>query len=141
MAEVNTSYKNADVYGRTAFEQMDTYVQSVLLAGSEPAVEPARSKLLGDSLTLAQFTVVGIAAGKIVPATSGGVLPIGILAHGAVSLAANTTVFGQVWTSGCFAIDSGLLVWDASFDTDAKKFTAFEGSPYAATLLLKKRGL
>ena len=72
MADIDTSYVNADVYGRAAFDVLDNYIQTALLAGTEPRLQPATRHLLGDSLTLAQFSVVGLnSAGKLALATSG----------------------------------------------------------------------
>lgn len=137
MATVNTSYKNAGVHGVPAFETLDEYVDSNLVAGAEPAIQAPVRILLGDDLNLAQFSVVGLSAGKVVLATYNAVLdsaikPIGVLAHAATSGAANTTVYGEVLLTGNFnagSDDAGSdspLVWDASFDTLAKK-TEWEG--------------
>jgi len=134
MATINTSYKNAKAHGTPAFEVMDEYVDSNLVAGAEPAIQAASRILLGDSLTLPQFAVVGLSGGKLVLATYNATLanaiqPIGVLAHAATSGAANTTVYGEVLLTGNFNAgkdDAGSdspLVWDASFDTLAKKTT------------------
>lgn len=127
MANVYPDYKNADVYGLPAFELLDTYLQQNLMAGAEPAMQTSRQILAGDSITLAQFTVVGIANGKIVAATwnateASAIKPIGILAHGFTSGASNTTIFANVWVAGCFNIGADSpLVFDATYDTEAKK--------------------
>ncbi|MBH0113272.1 hypothetical protein I5E68_09970 [Novosphingobium sp. YJ-S2-02] len=150
MPNVNTSYQSADTYGTPAFEELDTLVDSNLLAGSEPKLSPTSRILLGDSLDLAQFTVVGIAAGKLVKATynatlGSAVVPVGVLAHAASSGAANTSVYGELLPGGCFnagSDDAGTdspLVWDASFDTLAKK-TTWEGVlQNLATLVFRSR--
>ncbi len=146
MADIITSYKNADAYGRAVFEQLDTYLQSVLLAGAEPALEPAIPVLMADSITLAQFSVVGInGAGRLVLATYNAdpevaIQAIGVLAHGATSGASNTTVRGQVWVTGVFNIDaSSPLIWDATFDTNAKKANAFFGAPTPTRIIARNR--
>ncbi len=137
MANFNTSYQNADARGTPAFESLDTYLDSNLVAGAEPAIQSPVRVLLGDSLTLEPFTVVGLSAGKLVRATynatiASAIRPIGVLLHRAVSGAANTTIFGEVLLQGNFnagSNDSGAdspLVWDATFDTLAKK-TTWEG--------------
>ena len=149
MANQTISYVNADKFGRAAFEQMDTYLSSVLLAGPEPEFEPNTTYpvLLADSQTLAQFTVVGTnAAGKLVPLTYAGltasdstkILPLGILAHAATSSTSNTTVRGEVIYSGCFAIE-GPLIWASDFDTDDKKKIAFRGAPTPTTIIVRNR--
>jgi len=140
MANINTSYKNADVRGVAAFEVLDTFIDSNLVAGSDPEIAQPVRLLLASSKTLAQFTVVGFdASGNLVPAVynatvASGVKAIGVLAHAATSGVSNTTVYGEVFLEGCFnagADDAGTdspLVWDASFDTLAKK-TTWPGLP------------
>lgn len=135
MANVNTAYQNADAHGLPAFEVKDTYVQQNLMAGAEPALQTANRFLLADSLDLDQFTVVGLdASGDLVAATynatlASAVLPIGVLVHAATSGASNTTIYGEVWLTGCFNADADSpLVWDASFDSLAKK-TTWNGLP------------
>lgn len=66
-----------------------------------------------------------------------GLKPIGVLAHSA-TLGASGTGNAQVWYSGCF--NSEALVWDASFDTDAKKEAAFRGAPTPTNIIIAKRG-
>lgn len=58
------SYLNADKRGLPAFEALDEYTQQALLAGSEPGLGATVRILMADSLTLAQFSVVGLNASK-----------------------------------------------------------------------------
>jgi hypothetical protein len=126
--------------GRASFEEIDTYVQNHLLSGAEPPLQPAIGiTVAAGGNDLAQFQVVGrngdgdlveAVIDEATPANS--IKPIGVLAHAA---AAGET--GQVWYSGCF--DPAALVWDASFNTDALKAAAFEGSPTPTTILVRKR--
>lgn len=252
MATVTPPYADP---GRASFEVMDTYLQNFLLAGPHPELAPAFSFPLPNSVDYAQFLVVGLSGGKLVPATEGldgasatgtltfsgvgtaadtitiggvvytlvasaaadyqvtiganvtasaaalvaaingtdanttpahpdvfasnaagvvtitarqsgttanaiattesgtgtawgaatmsggtnqgGVQAIGLLAH-AASLGASGTGNGHVWYSGCFNMDA--LVWDASFNTDAKKAAAFRGAPTPTTIIIAKRG-
>ena len=121
MADVYSSYDQG-MRGTPAFEALDTYITANLLCSANPPQEPTVRILLGDSLDLAQFTVVGLSSGKLVAAVSGSVTPIGVLAFAAESGAANTTKFGEVHLTGDYNIDADSpLVWDASFDTEAKK--------------------
>jgi hypothetical protein len=150
MSTINTSYKNADVRGVPTLEVMDLYVDSNLVAGAEPKMQAPVRILMADSLTLGQFTVVGLdAAGHIVKAAynatvASGVKPIGVLAHAATSGATNTTVYAEVWPTGCFnagSDDAGAdspLVWDSTFDTLAKK-TTWAGLVGNPNLLFRKR--
>lgn len=127
MANVYPNYQNADAHGVPAFQNIDTYLNQFLLAQSEPGIQQPVRILLGDSLTLAQFTVVGLSNGKLVKATynateASAIKPIGVLAIAATSGASNTTIFGEVFLEGSFNTDADSpLVWDASFDTVAKK--------------------
>ncbi|UVK46825.1 head decoration protein [Mesorhizobium sp. AR07] len=131
--------------GRAVFQELDTYTQNYLLAGSDPELAPAYSFPLPNSVSYPQFQVVGLsAAGKLVPATRGNADPandikaIGVLAH-ASSLGASGSGNGPVWYSGCF--NQNALVWDASFTTDAQKQAAFRGAPTPTTIIVAKRGV
>lgn len=142
----NFSYANVDSWGRPAFEVLDDYTMSVLLAGATPALADPMAVLLADSQTLAIYTVVGLnSSGNLVPATWGtngsdGVKAIGVLARAATSGTSNTTVKGNVWYQGCFNIDDkSPLVWDSSFDTEDKKRTAFIGSPAPCQIVARRR--
>lgn len=136
MADVPVSYAYADKRGLPAFEELDTLTQQNLLAGSEPGLRATLRLLLGDSLSLAALSVVGLnAAKKLVLATwnatpANAITPIGVLVHAATSGASNATKYGEVWLTGNFnaGIDSP-LVWDATFDTLAKKIGAVVGNP------------
>lgn len=128
MADINVSYKNAGAHGTPAFEVLDRFIDSNLVAGAEPKISSPNRILLADSLTLAQFTVVGLdATGKLVKATynatpASAVKPIGVLLQAATSGAANSTIYGEVTLTGCFNADADSpLVWDATYDTLAKK--------------------
>ena len=149
MATVNTSYQNSHAAGVPAFEVMDTFIDSNLTAGAEPAIQQPNRILLADSLTLEKFTVVGLSAGKLVKATynatiGSAIKPIGVLLHRAVSGASNTTIFGEVMLTGCFnagSNDAGAdspLIWDTSFDTLAKK-TTWEGVVGNHALVFRSR--
>lgn len=125
MTDVYSSYGNAGNFGTPAFEVLDTYLQQNLLSSAHPPLGETLRVLLGDSKTLARYTVVGISSGKLVAAVSGSITPIGVLAHAATSGASNTTIYGEVHITGDFNIDADSpLVWDASYDTVAKKTMA-----------------
>ncbi len=124
--------------GRAAFEELDTHIQSNLLAGPHPEMAPAVAFPLPLPSTYAQFSVVVLnVSGQIVMAENDGdPKAIGVLAQ-AASLGASGTGTGLVWYSGNFNIDA--LVWHASFDTDAKKLAAFRGAPTPTTIITAKR--
>ena len=140
MATVTPPYMDP---GRASFEVLDDYTQNFLLGGIHPELKPAVSAPLPNSVTYAQFLVVGKnSSGQLVPAVfdadpADAIKPVGVLAH-AASLGASGAGTGTFWYSGCFNIDA--LVWPASFDTDAKKLAAFEGSPTPTTIIAAKRG-
>lgn len=141
MADVNVSYKNADVHGRAAFEELDRFIQDNLLAGSEPALSPAMSLPQKASTTLAQFTVVGFDVNNEIVAAAAPdagtpIKPFGIVAHASAVGVGGGKV--QVWYTGCFNLD-GPLVWGASFNTEAEKLNAFIGSPSPSNIIVRKR--
>ncbi|MGA1831682.1 hypothetical protein [Rhizobium wenxiniae] len=69
---------------------------------------------------------------------AGGVRAVGVLAHAASRGGAGSPpVNGQLWYSGCFNHEA--LVWDASFNTYAKKQAAFRGSPSPTNIIIDKR--
>lgn len=120
----------------------DTPAHPDVSASSAAAVltlSARQAGLLGNSVTTteagtgASFGAATLTGG----AAQGGVQAIGVLAH-AASLGASGTGTGTFWYSGCFNIDA--LIWDASFDTDAKKLAAFEGAPTPTTIIAAKRG-
>jgi hypothetical protein len=133
MTDINASYKNAGARAVPAFEQLDSYIDSNLVAGAEPAISQPVRILLASSKTLSQFSVVGVdASGHLTLATydadpSLAVKPIGVLMQAATSGASNSTIYGEVSLSGCYnagSDDTGSdspLVWDATYDTLAKK--------------------
>lgn len=128
MANVFPNYQNANAHGVPAFENIDSYFNQYLLAGSEPGIQQPVNILLADSTTLAQFSVVGLnSSNRLVlaqwNATAGSeIRPIGVLMHAATSGASNTTVFGLVSLEGNFNTDDDSpLVWHSTFDTVAKK--------------------
>jgi hypothetical protein len=113
-----------------------------LITGNEPAVM-TKDEIVAFSQTIAALTVVGKnAAGEIVPAVldtgtpANSIKPIGIAV-----IAITTTGSGDkkglpVYRAGCFNPDA--LVWPASFDTEAKKQAAFEGSPAPTNIILRR---
>lgn len=146
MANVISTYQNADTYGRAAFEQMDTYLPANLLAGDFPEIQAGFNFILANSTAaLAQFTVVALDNnGFLVKATATGNKAIGILWHRTDAVAAdNQTVAkgrGIVCITGCFNLSADSpLVWDASFDTEEKKVAAFRGAPTPTQIVLRHR--
>jgi len=80
------------------------------------------------SQNMAAFTVVGFDGSKrLIPAVLDTTAAIGVLAH-AITTDASTNYKGaKVFRGGHF--NHKRLVWDASYDSEAKKVMAFEGAP------------
>jgi len=133
MATVNTPYADP---GRAAFEELDTYVQDFLLAGNHPELAQPFSYPAAAGAVIAQFAVVGLdGSGDLAFATfDQTVQAIGVVAQGFSNAAAGSA---PVFYQGAFNIDA--LVWDATFDTDAKKLAAFQGAPTPTQIVLAKR--
>lgn len=94
------------------------------------------------SQTLTAYQVVGLnASGNVVPATwnatpASAIKPIGIMMYPVTTGASGSLPVGRVLRSACLNPDR--LTWHATFDTDAKKFTAFEGSPSPTQIVLRR---
>jgi len=107
-----------------------------LFAGDYP-VENIGVTVASGAGVVAEYTVVGkvTASGKYVPcdlaAVDGSQVPVGVLVYGVDATSAD--VAAQMYVSGVFNMDK--LVWHTSFDTEAKKLTAFNGP-----LFVKKVG-
>lgn len=105
-----------------------------LLTGDTPEVVIVDETVL-TSQTLAALTVVGFnGAGKLVPAVLGTTAAVGILVY-AVDTTGGDKI-ASIYRGGCFNPD--LLVWGASYDTDAKKRKAFEGAPSPTQIVIRK---
>ena len=140
MADVTMPYLEA---GLAAFEELDTYLQKFLLSGSDPKLEPGFPMEIAAGQALQQFQVLGLnAGGKLVPAVYNVDPEVEIKAcfvcTQAVAAPAGTGVTVSVWFAGCF--DPAALVWDATYDTDAKKANAFVGAPTPTRIMIRKRG-
>ena len=96
----------------------DEYKTQVLVTGDTPPVVTT-AEIAG--VALQQWQVVGrdAATGKIIPAVLGTTEAIGVTVN---AVAADKSV--ATYRVGCFNPDA--LIWGASYDTDAKKKTAFE---------------
>lgn len=142
MTDIPVSYiKQGSRNGLPAFQGFDSLVPTNLLAGAEPHLQPPTRILLASSIALAALTVVGLDANNhLVAATYNAdpavaIKPIGVLVHAATSLAANATIHGEVFLTGNYnagSDDAGTdspLVWDASFNTLAKKVGSVVGNP------------
>lgn len=112
-----------------------------LVTGHEPAIM-TRDHVVAFSQNFPALQVVGLdASGEVVKATwdatpANAIKPIGVAIIGAVTGASGVKKGIPIYRAGCFNPDQ--LVWDASFDTDAKKFAAFEGSPTPTNIIVRR---
>lgn len=109
-----------------------------LFTGDAPAVFTTEHTVANGE-NLAALSVVGFDSnGELVMAVqedeASPIKPIGVLVY-AVD-ATGGAAKGHVYRSGCLNPD--LLVWDASYDTDAEKAAAFEGSPSPTQIITRK---
>lgn len=108
-------------------ETESPYVPDDLLAGSADIVTNGNETLLTGQ-NLAARTVVGrvTASGKLIKsvqtATDGSEKPVGILVYAVDATSADKKC--SIYTGGAFNPDA--LVWDATYNTDAKKWAAFD---------------
>ncbi|MEP2533558.1 head decoration protein [Shimia sp.] len=108
-----------------------------LVTGDVPAVFSTDETILSGE-DLEALTVVGFDGnGKIVPAVAadGGtpVQAIGVLVYAVDATGGDAP--GHVYRGGMFNPD--MLVWDASYDTDAEKATAFNGAPSPTQIVIR----
>jgi hypothetical protein len=125
-------------------QNSDTIVAAdvYLITGNEPAIM-TKDEIVAFSQTIAALTVVGKnPAGEIVPAVldtvtpANSIKPIGVAIIGATTGGTGDKKGLPVYRAGCFNPDA--LVWPASFDTEAKKQAAFEGSPAPTNIILRR---
>ena len=122
--------------GQASFEEIATWSNDILLSGAEPEIATFPMKYKYNTI-LAQFAVVGLSSSGDITAAIKDVTPaIGVLTQSVVQTLAGSV---PVFYSGCFNPD--VLVWDASYATDADKAAAFSGAPTPTQILIRKRGL
>lgn len=108
-----------------------------LITGNEPAVLTV-DHIVAANTTFPALQVVGFdGSGNIVKAVKGTVNAVGI----AVAPLATAGTVGAlkgapIYRAGCFNPDA--LVWDASYATDADKFTAFNLAPQPTQIVVRR---
>lgn len=94
------------------------------------------------SQTLTAGMVVGFnAQGEVVQATwnatpASAIKPVGVLMYSVTTGASGNKFVARVLRSACLNPDR--LTWHSTFDTDAKRMTAFEGSPSPTEIVLRR---
>lgn len=133
MADVTIPYAQP---GIAAFQLTDEYLNTILLRGSLPALSELVSGAAGAEIR--RFQPVGFnASGLIVPATWNATPANAIKAIGIASEAIALGGRSLYWYTGHFNMD--VLDYDSSFDTDAKKLAAFNGSPTPTAIRVSPR--
>lgn len=112
-----------------------------IITGDLPAFGVTTDETAASGNDLEARTVVGFDAnGKIVPADisdadpANHIVAVGVLAYAVDASAADAPA--HVWRTGC--LNPEMLVWPASYDTDAKKAKAFEGAPSPTQIIIRK---
>ena len=129
---------NGDLTAGIAGKSEDTLNPrtAALLTGDFPHVASTEENVAAVQ-DLAALTVVGFDGdGRIVPAAEGSVAAIGVLPYAVTTGVGVTDVYTNVYRTGVFNPD--LLVWDASYNTDALKAKAFEGAPSPTQIIIRK---
>lgn len=115
----------------------DSFValQEALITGEYPTqfVEDMPVAL---SQTLVAYQVVGVdGSGNIIPAVLGTTAAIGIMIEPITTPGSGALKAGRVLRSACVNPDK--LVWDATYNTAAKKLNAFKGAPSPTQILVR----
>lgn len=124
--------------GMASFES-ESWTSTVLVTGNHPPLE-IFDGVAPANAAVAQYSVVGFDSnGKVVLATidtdtpANSIQAVGVTTTPLLEVADDQAC--PLYRSGCFNPDA--LVWDSSFDTDAKKLAAFEGAPSPTRIVLK----
>lgn len=106
-----------------------------LLSGHLPEYM-TKDEIVAASQNIPAYTpVMKDANGRIVPAASG-TAAIGITITAIVTDASTTYKGAPIVRAACLNPDR--LNWPASYDTDAKKFAAFEGAPSPTNIIIRR---
>lgn len=105
-----------------------------LISGQKEIVTATEN--VGASTTLVAGSVVGRSSGVLAMANGTTILPCGILLND-VTTGVGVTTTAEVYKSGCFNPDA--LTWNAYYNTDALKKSAFEGSLAPEIMIEKPR--
>lgn len=124
--------------GIAAFEELDTYVNKHLLAGSHPTLEPAFAFDLANDTSFAQFSVVGLDANKkLAMATPSSVetAATGTLTFSAAGVEDETIVIGaQTYRlRDTLAAANDVLIGGDASETAANLVAAIMGTGTAGT--------
>ncbi len=131
---VNIPDRSATAGLASQYSENITAVDVALITGDSPAYL-TRDHLVEASQTIPAYTPVVLTNGRIVPAASG-TPAIGITLT-AITTSASTTYKGAPILRGA-CLNPDKLNWPASYDTDAKKFAAFDGAPSPTNIVVRR---
>lgn len=108
-----------------------------LVTGDLPVYGADTDETVLTGQDLDALTVVGFDNnGKVIPAEHGVTQAVGFLPYAVDTATPGTDLTARVVRTGC--LNPEVLVWDASYDTDAKKHKAFEGAPAPTQIVIRK---
>lgn len=124
--------------GIATHEVSDTFTQDELFNSAIP-MPSTEDHPVGENTEFVVGSAVGLNAGVLVLATTGGGSPVQAIG---VAAAPVTTGAGgsdsiPIYRTGNFNVDA--LTFDASFDTLAKKKAAFQGAPAPTNIIVRER--
>lgn len=110
-------------------------VREGLIVGETPAVVTV-DMTIAASQDIPEYTPVGFdASGDLIPAVSGTTQAIGITLY-PIQTPTSPVQGIPVMIQAC--LNKDMLNWDASYDTDEKKFEAFRGAPTPTSIVVRK---
>lgn len=129
-----TGHANAGIAGQYT-ETLVPVAESIAGGDFPPIAAPANLYTVATGQDLEALTVVGLnGGGEVIPAEHGVTAAIGVLVYPMDSTGGAEDA--QVYRTGNFNPDR--LIWDVSYDTDAKKAAAFEGAPSPTLIFVTK---
>lgn len=132
---------NGDAGGGTLYGSLTTEHPTVNARLNASAVVELVAKTGGTAGNAIATTESGTGASFGAATLAGGKDGLGVQAIGITVVAVTTTSStnykgAPVYRGGCFNPD--MLTWPAAFDTDAKKFAAFEDAPSPTSIVLRR---
>lgn len=135
LAAINGGAGAGTLYGSLTTEHPDVYARK-----NATAVVGVVAKVGGTAGNAIATTESGTGTSFGAATLTGGTAQIGVKAVGitlvAITTPASPVEGAPVYRAGCFNPDA--LNWPASFDTDAKKFAAFDGAPTPTNIIMRR---
>lgn len=137
MATINP--KNGDLTAGVASQSSDVInpAANPLVTGDAPALATEPLPVAADQVLEARELVGFDGSGNLIPAVLGTTAAIGFVMYAIDTTGeAAGAVEVEVVRQGVFNPD--LLVWDATYNTDAKKRAAFRDAPTPTSIIIRK---